>query len=408
MRSVKLVVEGCYWDSQIYSGELLLFGDDNEIHRIGWREVIDRLAEKNSNVQTAVRVAFSDSDLFYNSKVQKILLDPHIAAPIKKQLADLAVLNLTATRQNWSPCWRVEGGPFNFLPTDTEVYYDQLFAAGDDGLFSAARSSLSAGRVFEKKVNKHHDARILQVRASDRFTSLAVAAGDDGLFEFPFLRADDEVLDQEKLLAKRPCSACDWAFQSVMGWSAGEAFMASFKQEKEANGKRIRRVFDRIVDSGEFFGEVDLFKESVGQTWGCREKIYRVSGSGLEVANYSHMPEKSKKNEQSKQSQFRHQGSFSLDFDASASIATGTAPFGTVLEFDDRLVVVRSDGGVDVFTGEPVHWRVFPRSEHYSNQLHIIYDDRIEIVSFVHDYFVNQSDKLSGFRRGAGDLSGEG
>ncbi len=54
-----------------------------------------------------------------------------------------------------------------------------------------------------------------------------------------------------------------------------------------------------------------------------------------------------------------------------------------------------------------MHWRVFPRSDHYSNQLHIIYDDRLEIVSFVHDYFVDQSSKLSGFKRGSNDFIGD-
>ena len=48
-----------------------------------------------------------------------------------------------------------------------------------------------------------------------------------------------------------------------------------------------------------------------------------------------------------------------------------------------------------------------PALEHYSNQLHIIYDDRLEIISFVHDYFVDQTSKLSGFRRGSNDFISE-
>jgi hypothetical protein len=84
-------------------------------------------------------------------------------------------------------------------------------------------------------------------------------------------------------------------------------------------------------------------------------------------------------------------------------ISTGTAPFGTVIEFDDHIVVMRSDGVLESFGGEAVHWRIFPRSEHYSNQLHILYEDRIEIVSFVHDYFVDQKKKWYGFSRGVSD-----
>lgn len=32
----------------------------------------------------------------------------------------------------------------------------------------------------------------------------------------------------------------------------------------------------------------------------------------------------------------------------------------------------------------------------FKNQLHVIYEDRLEILSFNHDYFVDQEAKLSG------------
>ena len=43
-----------------------------------------------------------------------------------------------------------------------------------------------------------------------------------------------------------------------------------------------------------------------------------------------------------------------------------------------------------------VRWRVFPRSKHYVNHLHVILDDRIEIYSFNNDYFVDQRSKKAG------------
>ena len=36
------------------------------------------------------------------------------------------------------------------------------------------------------------------------------------------------------------------------------------------------------------------------------------------------------------------------------------------------------------------------RSKQYENQLHVVYEDRLEIFSFNHDYFINQKSKLSG------------
>ena len=410
MRPVKLTIEGSYWDSQIYSGELLLFDAEGAIHRVEWREVIDGIAEENVSVQTAIRVAFSDSDLFYNQKVRKILCDPQIESPIKQQLSSLAGLSMAASSRDWQRHWRTEKTPFDFLPTDTDVYYNHILAGGNEGLFSAPRSGVGTGRPFGKRTTKHHDAKIFQVRASDRFTAVAAAAGDDGLFEFAFRKAEVDVLDKEKRLAKRPCSSCDWAFQSVMGWTAGSAFLASFRQEKDLNTRRTTRIFDRIVETAEMFDSSPSASGMGGFTWGCREKIYRINDGAVEVSNYVPTPireKRSKSGAPGSQKQFEQRGSFKLDFDATSAIATGTAPFGTVLEFDDRLLVLRSDGVVEEFVGEPVHWRVFPRSEHYSNQLHIIYDDRLEIISFVHDYFVDQTSKLSGFRRGSNDFISE-
>jgi hypothetical protein len=69
-----------------------------------------------------------------------------------------------------------------------------------------------------------------------------------------------------------------------------------------------------------------------------------------------------------------------------------------LLLLERSLVIALSNGEFMTVEGEPVRWRVFPRSTNFTNQLHIIYDDRIEILSFVHDYLVKQEDKLAGIR----------
>jgi hypothetical protein len=122
--------------------------------------------------------------------------------------------------------------------------------------------------------------------------------------------------------------------------------------------------------------------------------MYKISGGAISVSNYN----SSYKSEKKSNSKFEYLGGQNLPFDGDV-VSTGTAPFGTVLEMDDRMIVLRSDGEIEVFPGEPVHWRVFPRSEHYSNQLHIIYEDYVDIISFTHDYFVNQQEKIFGFSK---------
>lgn len=398
MRSVKLTIEGNFWDSQIYSGELILFDISGSLHRIMWGQIIDELAIKNAPIQTAMRVAFSDSDLFYNPKVRKVLFDPSIKAPIQHQLSALADLQIAINYSNWRTYWHTESTPFNFLSTDTEIYYNTIFAGGDEGLFSFPRQASSSKRFSKEKLTKHHDASIFQVKASERFTAVATASGSDGLFDFSFSRNSDSKLSPPRTVAGRPCNACDWAFQSIMGWSAGDAFLASFKEEKAPDSKKKIRVFDRIINQTELFS--DSHRNSFSKnhfSWGSRDKIYQLSDNGIQVSSYN--ADNKKKTKQSK-STFSDLGFLPIDFKESEVISTGTTPFGTVIELADALLVVRSDGEIERFPEEPVHWRVFPRSEHYSNQLHIIYDDRALIVSYVHDYFVDQSAKLSGFSKG--------
>ncbi|MHA6492261.1 hypothetical protein ACX0MV_03290 [Pseudomonas borbori] len=400
MRSVKLTIAGSYWDSQIYSGELLLFDNEGGLHRINWSNFVDQVAIQNETIQTAVRVAFSDSDLFYNPKVVKVLRDPDLERPIKAQLAKLSNLEIHESRESWSSIWVTESTPFDFLPTDTEIYYNNIFAGGNEGLYSAPRQGRPSGKFSSSyKPARHHDATVLQVKASDSYTALATASGADGLFDFSLLKGAGERLSGARQIADRPCNACDWAFQSVLGWSADSAFMASFREEKQPNSKKTIRVPDRIIDQSEIFNSSPGKK---GFTWGSREKLYKLTGDSIEVQHYRANEKKSKKHYSQK---FNIIGVMNFVDFSPIVISSGTASFGTVLELSDRIIVLRSDGQTDHFLEEPVHWRIFPRSEHYSNQLHIIYEDRIEIISFVHDYFVDQSSKLFGFFKGKNEYA---
>lgn len=388
MRPVTLRIDGVFWDSHIYSSHLTLFDFDGAIHNLHWDGAIDSIATTNQTVQTAFRVSFSDGDLFYNPKVRKILKDPSISPIIKNQLASLAELDITVSLDKWKDYLVTSDSPFDFLPTDTEFYYNVIFAGSDEGLFSTANSFNS------RKAKKHFDGGVLKINASDRHTALAVAAGSDGLFEFAYKDEPTSILGKESLLNDTPCSSCEWAFQSVIGWSNEDAFLATFREEKSKDSNKKSRSFDRVVGSNEIFTPYN--DNESGYIWGSREKLYRIKKGGIDVKHYS--PKISKKSKYKEE--FAFDGEIYLpSISPENVIATGTAPFGTVIETDDSLIVLRSDGGFEEYKGDIVHWRIFPRSEHYNNQLHIIFEDYLLVVSFVHDYFVDQEAKLSGFSR---------
>ncbi|MFZ4215242.1 hypothetical protein ACOZB2_28100 [Pantoea endophytica] len=391
MHPVKLKIEGNFWDSQIYSGELILIDINGSLHRINWNEAIDVIANKFPNFETAVRVSFSDGELFYNPKVIKIFNDNAIRPVIVQQLESLSKTNITERFSSKDNFWHEESYPFSFLPSDTEIYYNRFFAAGEEGLYSTPKSGIGS-RHSNSELTRHIDSNVLQVKASENASSVAIAAGNDGLFEFQFDRYIKGNLKHEKNIANIPCNICDWAFQSVIGSTLYNTFFVKFREEKK-DDKKIR-VFDEIIYDDDIFSSQNNKKSII---WGAREKIYRYSENGFEVLDYN--------SKNKKKPTFSRKGSMTIlnryntPSDLDDVISTGVAPFGTIVEFSDKLIVLRSDGNIDSFSGELVHWRIFPRSEHYSNQLHLIYEDRLEVISFIHDYFVEQDEKIFGFTR---------
>jgi hypothetical protein len=403
MHSLKVSIPGSFWDSQIYSGELTVFGSSGDMYRLNWKALIDNLADKNESVRTGLRIAFSDSDLLYNAQVRRILMDPAIRAPITSQLELAAGRALEFERGHISAQldWLRADSPFDFLPTDTDIYYHKIFAAGETGLFSASRGAATSN-LFDRRSEKHHDASMFQIKGSPNCTAVVATAADDGLFEFPLEKSGTSYrLGRGTRLASRPCIACDWTFNSVLGSGGDGGFLASFVQAPDPITRKVTRRFSRIVETSEIFEDVDIDDAIV---WGCREKIYLAKDEVVHIADYvPPEPVKSDATVHQKET-FESRGTKDRTVDSGPIVATGTAPFGTIFEFSNSLRVERSDGGSETFAGELVHWRVFPRSEHYSNQLHLIYEDRLDVVSFVHDYFVDQQSKVWGFSRGVTNL----
>jgi len=116
MQPVSLTIRGDFWDSQIYSGDLILFRADGALSRLNWDASIDHLANSYESIGTALRVAFSDSDLFYNLKVRKVLKDPQIDLIIRAQLEELAALPIEALSRNLRGHLSISDTPFLFYP----------------------------------------------------------------------------------------------------------------------------------------------------------------------------------------------------------------------------------------------------------------------------------------------------
>ncbi|MBW9248181.1 MAG: hypothetical protein GJU72_03640 [Acidithiobacillus ferriphilus] len=387
MRPVTMHIPGDFWDSQIYAGDMILFGSDGSLTKIDWESMIDDLASNNKSIQTAIRIAFLDSDILYNSKVRGIIKDNKILSIILQQIKEVTKIEIEANDELRTKHSRTFDSSFDFLTTDTDIYYNRILAAGNDGLFSVLRS-FAGTREMKKNTTKQHDGIILQVKSSNRNTAIAAASGKDGLIEIPLYVNSEKFFGDPKIICGTPCSGCEWSFGSILAWENNNAFVANFKEIKEKNKKKKTRIFRKIIKKDEI-----LKSSQESKMWGSHEKIFFSSDKMIEVFNYQITDENN-------DDEFTGVGSKTTEFKTEEIISTGTAPFGTIIELKDKLIVLRSDGKETTFNGEVVHWRIFPRSEKYNNQLHIIYDDHIVIVSFLHDYFVDQENKIVGFSYG--------
>jgi hypothetical protein len=387
MQAVKVIIPGSFWDSQIYSSYLHLFLDDGSIAILDWKNAIDKLIENNQKIAIALRVAFLDGNLLYDRNTRYLLSNEEIKDVVDRQFTELLCKEFEFKGINDIQFKsRHQNNPLPFPHADSEIYYRQIYVGLKSGLFSSQKQD-SKNEDSGKRFQKHWDAPVLNLAASNNYTSLALATGSGGLYELPIkstnYEPDAKIMPNQ--LAENHCNSCGWSYQSIYGSSnTNSSFLASFEKQKKSNSSfnntKPTRLFKGIISSEDLF-------TSKGFSWGAHDKIYQYHDGTIEVKSYN--PDKGK---------FNDLGTIDLSLSDGDVVSANVAPFGTVIECDNSLVIALSNGESMTIEGEPVRWRVFPRSTNFTNQLHIIYDDRIEILSFVHDYFVNQKEKLAGIR----------
>jgi len=206
------------------------------------------------------------------------------------------------------------------------------------------------------------------------------------LFQQKFELGNKEKGPQKLVLVSgEHCTACKWTDFNIYATShVHKSFFASFKKIQNTDNQRKHiRQFEKIIPANDIF-------HGGGFSWGVEDKLYIYRNQGIDAIRYS-----SKKDGTPV---FEPIGRLPLDAWKGEVVSAEVAPFGTVIECENAIIVIQSNNEVFTIPGEPVNWRVFSKSHYYTNQLHIIYEDRLEIFSFYNDYFVDQENKISGIR----------
>ncbi len=383
MQPIKLEIEGKYWDSQIYSGILYLFTLDGEIISIDWEKLINRL-NIEENLKLALLCAFSRSDYLYSREFDLLFGDREIKHVITNKFLNLSNYDLIITKNKIEEYTLTkQDSPFPFPHSDSTIYLNNIYTSSKDGIHRATCNRRRSKYVVSTRREKKWDAPSLSVTGS--YGSLAVAAGDEGLFEIGLKSDfyDDKInFKAPRLLSSSHCSDCGWTFYSIFASShVADGYHATFKKEK-IDDRVYKREFNEIKFSRNIFN-------NSGYSWGTQDKIYKVSGNIISIVKYS--PWQRDNNEE-----YHKLGEIHLENWKGNVVSGKNALFGIVIECENAIVVKLSNDDFHNIPGEPVNWRIFPRSKYYENQLHIIYDDRLSIYSFNQDYFVDQRLKKIG------------
>ena len=215
---------------------------------------------------------------------------------------------------------------------------------------------------------------------------LAIAAGSEGVFQ---LTAAPDIESNLKMVAPNFSNSVRWMESALFASNrSSEGTFVDFKPGKQ-NKDRPDEPREKVVRQLLPVEELGEFHEPVEYVWGGEDRLCIDATGHVDVIKF--FPRRKLAD------RFVVQGRVEVSAkEPRHFIAADNAVFGFVLEHATGLVVLASSSETISLQGEPVNWRVFPRSKYYTNQLHVVGEEFMSVLSFNDDFFVDQDEKLSG------------
>lgn len=373
MRDLSLTIEGSWWDTLLYKGKLHALTPEGDWEIFDWDAVVSELEEAtNENARAALKYAFRASNAISNGVLNRdAVIESFLHAPTEN-------IEISAKKLRKHLIYKGDASS-SFPSTSMRMHYDRMIISSLSGVYV---EYIDPRNISIQSLKKMSSIATRQVSAA--YGRVACASGDAGLRQLDLhLERGFQPRESEGLeLNTESCDACDWMYQNVSAMSyRGKSFIANFKRtDKYFEPADSERSRDENEDAGieiiEFMGTESLTEnlaesEAHGKTitWGSHDKIYRISGNSLESFRFTSSGKRP------------DLGKVELPGHADEVVSVTAALFGVTIEFDASLLVVKSDGSCVVFEGEPINISTFSRSKSYENQLHLIMDDQLRVVS---------------------------
>lgn len=406
MHPLKVSIPGDFIDCQIYRGRLYLWTSDGCVKVYDWDKLIS-LTNAYQHEEFMMRVGFLEGNLLYKSGINVLLDDYDFLTLFQTKLTSLSEAEhqldyleidkaLICTQDFQS----------NLEPIDTTILSNTLYYVTDIGLYKSDVHFPKKYKTQLRNEKKLWDCPLFSLMANS-FGQIALSAGDEGLFELNNFNA--EYLDNKPVnisgdsrflldsnihmtdippiyhISKKHSTFANYSFANIYSSSSIESsYIALFEwiEQQDIPDKKTRKYFAEYYDA-EIFNSNNQHHIS----WGNQEKLYMVSNNEIRIVRSHGL------NRGFEKSDMFEEPKIVLQTWKGEVIAAGSAYFGVVLECENALVVLLSNGETYSIPGPITKWRTYPRSHNYENHLHVIFDDKITIYSFNNDYFVNQKSK---------------
>lgn len=441
MHNLRLVIRGSFYDSQIYAGRLYLWTIEGSIVTIDWERLIESIKVED-RLKLALNCAFCRSEYLYSADFKLLFQNEEIRNILIKQFYDISQLLFVFSIDDLhkrSLVINEEKNPLPFPHSDSYIYARSIYAGNPSGISSAQLLKLNKQREKLSTSRKLWDGPALNLSAA--YSTLAIASGSEGFFELPLNLNSPNLGPEPRQVSSNHSTFVRWMYASVFSSSYLDSGYLAYSTWKDSNNqnniaqsaeeipvsleiedelialgeeeevsarkdkKEKTRQLQEIIPSRSIFGGNYTEAKEV-YTWGSSDKFCLISQGQLNVIKYHPYGKVSKSSHDSGKvldkrfEPFGSIGGESLgNIRADSVISADSAVFGFVIEFEDGLFVVPSDvNGYNFLQGEPVNWRVFPKSKYYTNQLHVVYEDYFCVYSFNDDYFVDQKKKQAGIQ----------
>lgn len=393
----KVIIPGEYWDSFIYKKWLILICMDGTIKSYNWEKIIlDEISDSNDSL--AYKCAFLQGNNLYGINSRTLILqDKEFKDLLRQKFKRIRDIEISADKLNKYAAYKKEV-VLNNLTTDIGIYKDTFYYCNSDGVFCNALNPRNVN-YMSKNSKKLWDGNVQNLQVG-KYGTIIMSASSDGLFD---LTNNDYIIDYDEYdeyyssfggkkieknihqISSKHSSYCSWSFSSVFSGSfIDECYLIATKYEIQNDYKKKLGIIKT---------ENDIFetKNENSYVFSNNDKFYRLSTQKIEKVNFYV--------KDINVNPFKKKEEKNITFEDEI-INSAVTDFGLIVETSRHLLVFLSNEEViniaDNDNEEFITWRTFPRSKCYINQIHIVYNDRIEIVSINSDYFVDQNRKFFG------------